>query len=567
MNDWTDQQLLREYAERDAEAAFTELVRRHVDVVHSAAFRMTGEAHSAQDVTQAVFLALAQNAARLAHHPVLSGWLHTTARNLAAKDVRAATRRQNHEQEAATMHSLLANEPGVPWETIAPHLDAALGDLKDIERDAVLLRYFERKSAREMADILGTSEEAVQKRVGRAVEKLRQFFSKRKITIGAGGLTILISANAVQSAPAGLAAMISTSALAGTAVSTATAATTATQTIAVTTLQKVLFTATIATLAAAGMYEGRQAAQLRSQVQEIQRQQAPLAGQIAVLRAENEKFSNQIIRIQEASDLSQAQRGELSQLRRQIPAVQINPGEIARLKATLAEQNSEMPDFLTNAMVATMPAVQKQLKKEAMTQLARMKAKLRFTPDQELAVSNILMLRIERQTQSTLDRIMHRPAPEPPAQARHTDDPDDEIRAMLAPEQLAAYPEYRQQEKRLGADNGAQLEVERLVVDLRLSDEQQEKLKPKLSELTLKNENTDALCRQAAIEASKSGQHAEAIRLVINQRRIQLEEKLNTVGDILTPEQNCAYREEELKMIDMDEAAMKQKVLPKQMAK
>ena len=85
MNDLTDQQLLRDYAERRSETAFAELVRRHIDLVHSAAFRMTGETQSAKDVTQAVFAALAQNAARLTRHPVLSGWLHTTARNLAAK--------------------------------------------------------------------------------------------------------------------------------------------------------------------------------------------------------------------------------------------------------------------------------------------------------------------------------------------------------------------------------------------------------------------------------------------------------------------------------------------------
>jgi DNA-directed RNA polymerase specialized sigma24 family protein len=101
VNNRTDQQLLCDYAEHHSETAFTELVRRHVDIVHSAAFRMTGEAHSAQDVAQAVFVALAQNAGRMTHHPVLSGWLHTTARNLAAKHVRTAVRRQSHEQEAA----------------------------------------------------------------------------------------------------------------------------------------------------------------------------------------------------------------------------------------------------------------------------------------------------------------------------------------------------------------------------------------------------------------------------------------------------------------------------------
>lgn len=128
MKHHSDQQLLRDYAERRSEPAFTELVRRHVDLVHSAAFRLTGEAHSAQDVTQAVFVTLAQNAVRITEHPVLSGWLHTTTRNLAAKSVRAAVRRQTHEQEAAAMNELLSPAPEASWKEIAPHLDAALGE-------------------------------------------------------------------------------------------------------------------------------------------------------------------------------------------------------------------------------------------------------------------------------------------------------------------------------------------------------------------------------------------------------------------------------------------------------
>jgi len=60
------------------------------------------------------------------------------------------------------MNELLSAEPDVSWEQIAPNLDAALGELSEADRDALLLRYFERKSAREIAETLGTSEEAAQ---------------------------------------------------------------------------------------------------------------------------------------------------------------------------------------------------------------------------------------------------------------------------------------------------------------------------------------------------------------------------------------------------------------------
>ena len=151
MNDQTDAQLLRAYAEHRSEPAFAELVRRHVDIVHSAALRMVCDSHLAQDVTQGVFVALASNAAQLTDRPVLSGWLHRTAQNIAAQTVRTDVRRRVREQEAAAMNELLAAEPDALWEHIAPHLDAALGELSEADRDAVLLRYFERKSASEMA--------------------------------------------------------------------------------------------------------------------------------------------------------------------------------------------------------------------------------------------------------------------------------------------------------------------------------------------------------------------------------------------------------------------------------
>ena len=244
MNSLTDQQLLRDYTGRRSEAAFAELVRRHVDLVYSAALRMVCDAHLAEDVTQEVFLALARNAGQLTRHPVLAGWLHRTTQNLAANTVRSDVRRRAREQKAAAMNELLSTEPDAVWEHIAPHLDAALGELSEPDRDALLLRYFEHKSPREMAQTLGTSEDAAQKRVSRAVEHLREFFAKRGVTIGAGGLAVVVSANAVQAAPVGLAVTISTAAvLAGTTVATTTA--TITKAIAMTTLHKIIVTVTI----------------------------------------------------------------------------------------------------------------------------------------------------------------------------------------------------------------------------------------------------------------------------------------------------------------------------------
>src|SRR2546423_7168240 len=105
---------------------------------------MVKDAHLAEDVTQSVFVALSRNAAHLSARPVLSGWLHRTARNLAAKTVRSEVRRSAREQKALAMKETLSTETEVIWEDIAAHLDSALGELAEEDRDALLLRYLPR---------------------------------------------------------------------------------------------------------------------------------------------------------------------------------------------------------------------------------------------------------------------------------------------------------------------------------------------------------------------------------------------------------------------------------------
>ena len=264
MIDLTDQQLLRDYAERRSEAAFAELARRHVDLVYSAALRMVRQGHLAEDVTQSVFLTLAQNAPRLRNLRALPGWLHHTTQHLAANAVRAEVRRRAREQEAAAMNELLASESSPSWELIAPHLDAALGELNQSDRDAILLRYFANKSLREVGQALGTSDDTAQKRVSRAMERLRESFVRRGVTVGASGLVVLISAHAVQAAPVGLTLTISTAAtLAGTSFASAATAT-ATKAMALATLQKTIIGLALALTVGTGIYQAWETRSLRA---------------------------------------------------------------------------------------------------------------------------------------------------------------------------------------------------------------------------------------------------------------------------------------------------------------
>jgi RNA polymerase sigma factor (sigma-70 family) len=208
--DDTDTKLLARYASHHAEDAFAELVRRHLGLVYSAAVRQVRAPQLAEEVAQSAFIKLARHAGQLAPATVLPAWLYQVTRREAIDVVRREASRQLREQIATEMNAMNATD--ADWTHIEPLLDEAMHALDDTDRTAVLLRYFENKSLREVGATLGTSENAAQKRLGRAVERLREFFAKRGVTLGASGLVVVISANAVQAAPVGLALTISTAA-------------------------------------------------------------------------------------------------------------------------------------------------------------------------------------------------------------------------------------------------------------------------------------------------------------------------------------------------------------------
>lgn len=314
----TDLELLKGYARDHAESAFDELVRRHIDVVYSAALRQVRSSHLAEEVVQSVFTDLARNAATLKSDTVLTAWLYQVTRRTAIDVIRREARRKLREQIATEMNAV--NTTTADWVHIEPLLDEALSALDETDRAAILLRYFENKSLREVGQQLGTSDDAAQKRVSRAVEHLREFFGKHGVTVGAGGLAVVISANAVQAAPVGLAVTISAAALAGTAATTSTIIAATTKTIAMTTLQKTLVTVTVAVLAGAGIYEARQAAQLREQVQTLQQSQAPLLEQIQQLQNNFTDATNRLADLlaENSRFETSPERNELLRLRREV---------------------------------------------------------------------------------------------------------------------------------------------------------------------------------------------------------------------------------------------------------
>jgi RNA polymerase sigma factor (sigma-70 family) len=363
---------------------------------------MVCDAHLAEDVTQVAFVALAQNARELTHRPVLSGWLHRTAQNLATKVVRTEARRRAREHEAAAMNELLSAEADTTWKHIAPQLDAALGELSEPDRDALLLRYFERKSASEMAQTLGISDEAAQKRVNRAVERLREFFAKRGVTVGAGGLAAVISANAVQAAPVGLAVAISTAAaLAGTTLAT-TATATAVKIIVMTTLQKTLIAAAFALAVGTGIYEAHQAANARADVQKLEQQQSSLTDQIKQLQSERDDATNRLSRIGEANALAERQRSELLRLRGELTRSKAALQELALLKAVILHGASDPTEMAITNWAARALELQKRIERMPEAQIPEFAF---LTPNDWLDISKDASLETDKDFQNAADML------------------------------------------------------------------------------------------------------------------------------------------------------------------
>ena len=344
MADDSDQILLRAYVRNRCEASFGELVHRHVDFVHSTALRIVRDTSLAEDVTQRVFLALARHSATLQARASLTGWLHETARNAAINTVRSEERRRQREQEAATMQHHDANDSETLWNHIGPILDEALAKLSPMEHDLILWRYFERRTADQIGGRIGVSPEAAQKRVTRALNRLKEIFAERGVTVSAAGLGALLSTQAVQSAPVGLAA---TSIAAASAVSTVLPTTSALQIFMVSTKAKIGLAAVVAASVTTPLVLQHQAnARLQD---ENSRLRAELATPRATQSAPSNTPEPEALR-NEREELLRL-RGQVTQLRQQLASQSKGPssGVSNKPDGRLAEESENARKLLAKS--------------------------------------------------------------------------------------------------------------------------------------------------------------------------------------------------------------------------
>jgi RNA polymerase sigma factor (sigma-70 family) len=210
-----DRDLVRSYASEGSETAFRALVGRHVDLVFATALRQVGNTGLAEEITQNVFVQLARKAPALAGHETIAGWLHRSAILESKARFRAEMRRRRREEIAAALAET-ESAGRDPAADLSPLLDEALLQLREADRLALVLRFLEERSLREVGTALGIDEDAARKRVSRALSRVTEFFRSRGFALPSAGGAALLS-KVTQAAPAVPPGLASSAAAAGLA--------------------------------------------------------------------------------------------------------------------------------------------------------------------------------------------------------------------------------------------------------------------------------------------------------------------------------------------------------------
>ena len=429
-------QFARDPAAREGQDAFKTLVERHLNLVYSAALRLVRSPQLAEEVSQSVFTQLASHADGLKPGTILTAWLHQVTYHAAIDVVRREARRQAREKIACEM-SLLMDDNAAAWTQIEPHLDEAVQSLDDIDRAAILLRFFENKSLREVGETLGASEDAAQKRVTRALDRLRDYFIKNKIATPTGGsLAGVISAHVIQSAPVGLSSTIASVSLSAATVSTTASLTTA-KIIAMTTLQKIAIGVVLAAAVATIVYQQHEVSHLRQEADGSAQQQArekTLSQQIQQLQQERDQASN-----------------ELASAKEENAALKNRPSEVLKLRGengVLRDQKAQLGATTAISKMTATPEARQLLhdqQKVGMGMLYKQFAtQLKLTPDQTEKLNDVLADYVLKNVDQITSAIHDKTPPDQLRQVFAGEDTalDQNIQDTLGADAVAQYHDY-----------------------------------------------------------------------------------------------------------------------------
>ena len=327
--------LLTDYADRGSEAAFRELVDRYVNMVYSTALRLVnGDSHLAQDISQTVFVNLARKASALSDEIMIGGWLHWNTCFVAANVVRSNRRREDRERKALEM-SATEDHSAANFATTAPLLDEAINELSQADRTAILLRFFEQREFRAVAETLGGTEDAARMRVNRALEKLHALLTQRGVRLSATALGTALAVEAVKAAPAGLAASVAAAALGGAVMGGTTI--TIVKFLSMTKIKMAIASSVTAAILAVPIVMQQKANQALRGENEALKQQAAQAASAQVSRVSPDGAKVNNMRTQ-----TEEQTRELARLRNEVSQLRGQTNEMGRMRQEIKALNQSV---------------------------------------------------------------------------------------------------------------------------------------------------------------------------------------------------------------------------------
>ena len=179
----SDAELLRRFLAND-EKAFTELVRRHGQLVWSVCRHLTRSDADADDAFQATFLVLLKNARKVRDPGKLSSWLHGVAFKVCAKARKASERRQSREQATAVPEGNGSADPDSKWDRALAAVHEEVGHLPETLRVPFVLCCLEGTGVTEAAERLGIKLSTFSGRLARAKETVLLKLDARGLTLG-----------------------------------------------------------------------------------------------------------------------------------------------------------------------------------------------------------------------------------------------------------------------------------------------------------------------------------------------------------------------------------------------
>lgn len=563
-----DAQLLQQYLD-GSEDAFGELVKRYIDLVYSVAVRQGDAAHLAQDIVQTVFADLAVKARRLPKGVLLGGWLYQHTRFVSAQAARAERRRLIREAKAHAVNSVnQSTGPGLDqW---IPLLNRAIGSLAGADRDAVILRYFQKRQLREVGDAMGCSEEAARKRVDRAIERIRTFFKREGVIVSATTLTAGLEGQAVLAAPSAWAATVTAAALAHAATGSGLTLGVI-QFMAMTKLKTAAVSGLIAAALVLPVWQEVRIERLkRSYEQSLAKHNArtPMVGEIQPA-SQNEANASELRRLRNAEYQLQS---EIAKLRNQLGSERRLSSEktspvsksastekedsmVAFVEAEtkrLIEEGKFSPELLRGAeeYAAKIRTIEQQ---RISLRLAELKKQFAITEDQERAIRDLLVANIETRAELGRQASLGKIKAADIRQFRLQE--DEQIKALLSPEQQDRYEAFWEEGTDRRVVKAATTELEALQrATGTLSEDQEAKTMELLirfqSEEVLKQE---VLKQEASFKEGGSNPNSTAATKSQNEQENEMlkhlltdEQKIELLKHVLTAEQLKAYQQQRL---------------------